>query len=319
MFKPHFYDANKVGTLFLPRFPEVEKEADTLNIPASTSDPLGRRVALMIIDMQVDFCHKDGTLYVPGAEDDIRRAIAMILANMDKITSIFASLDSHLLFQIFYRTWWQLQNKQKPDVFTEIYKDTRPSHSLAKSIEQNEIRAILDPINSINYTGTMLTQANKPLCIWPYHTMLGTPGQALDPALFEVLAYHAFSRKSQLNFLQKGQIPQTEMYGILSPEVKIPKHPQGGFNTDFLNILMKHDIVYVLGQAKSHCVLETLRQIHDFFTKTDPTVLNKLFIVEDCMSSVKHPAIDFEAIANAQFDKFRASGINIVKSVDVKL
>jgi nicotinamidase/pyrazinamidase len=318
MFKPAFYDPSKVGQLYLPRFAEVEAEADKLSIASSASDAIGHRHALMIIDMQIDFCHANGSLSVPGALADIGRLIDFILNNMDKLTSIFASLDSHLLFQIFYRSWWRLANGQKPDIFTEVYKESKPAptHPLMKSVNDGDISPMLDPINSINYAGTLLKQANKPLCIWPYHTELGTPGQALDPALYEILAFHTFVRKSQLNFLQKGQIPQTEMYGILSPEVKIPKHPQGGFNTDFLNILMKHDKVVIAGQAKSHCVLESIRQIFNFFINTDKDVLKKVYVLEDCMSSVKHPAIDFEAIATAEFDKFRKSGINIVKSTD---
>ena len=318
MLKPAFYDPNKIGQLYLPRFGEVEAEADKLNILSSSSDPIGHRIALMIIDMQVDFCHTNGTLCVPGALGDIGRLIDFILANMDKLTSIFASLDSHLLFQIFYRSWWRLQDGTKPGVFTEIYKDKKPtpSHGLMKSINDGDISPMLDPIKSMDYAETLLKQANKPLCVWPYHTELGTPGQALDPALYEILAYHSFARKSQLNFLQKGQIPQTEMYGILSPEVKIPKHPQGGFNTDFLNILMKHDKVVIAGQASSHCVLETIRQIYNFFITTDKDVLKKVYVLEDCMSPVVHPAIDFAAIVQTEFDKFRKSGINIVKSTD---
>jgi len=318
--RPSFYDASKVGTLFLPRINDVEKEADALKLPASAKDKPGNKVAMLIIDMQIDFCHQAGQLYVPGAEDDIRNTANFILDNVDKLTAIFASLDSHLLFQIFFRSWWQLQNGQKPDFFTEIYKDEPPQrHAFAKSINSGEIRPGIDPIASIDYTEKLMQQANKPLCIWTYHTLLGFPGQALDPALAEVLAFHSFARKSQLNFLQKGQIPQTEMYGILSPEVKIPTHKQGGFNTDFLNILAKYDKLIVVGEAASHCVLATLLQMHGFFMANDKSVLKKIVIFEDCMSPVSHPAIDFKSITEKQFDKFRSDGINIVKSVDYKL
>lgn len=319
MYVPSFYDDKLIGTLFLPRLDKVEAEADSMSIKASAVDKVGQRIALMIIDMQIDFCHKHGTLYVPGAEEDIQRLIQFILREIEKITSTFASLDSHLLFQIFYRTWWQLENNQKPDLFTEIYKDSPSNkHALAKSISDGDIKPLVDPLWSIDYAETLMNQANKPLCIWPYHTMLGTPGQALDPVLYEILALHAFARKTQLNFLQKGQIPQTEMYGVLSPEVKIPKHKQGGFNTDFLTMLMKHDKVIIAGQAKSHCVLASIYQIYEYF-KNDKETLKKVFILEDCMSSVQHPTIDFEKIAQDAFDTFRNSGINIVKSVDLIL
>lgn len=318
MNKPTFYDPTKIGTLYLPRLADIEAEAGKVSLPASATDRAGAKIALMLIDFQIDFCHKAGSLYVDGAERDIENVINFILVNLDKLTNVFASLDSHLLFQIFYRTWWQLQNGEKPDIFTEVYKEGG-SGPMAKSIENGDIRPVLDPVNSIGYTEKLMTQANKPLCIWPYHTMLGTPGQAMDPALYEVLAYHAFVRKTQLNFLQKGQIPQTEMYGILSPEVKMPNHPQGGFNTDFLNILMKHDKVIIAGEAKSHCVLASIMQIVEFFSASDPDVLKKIYILEDCMSSVQHPAIDFDAIATAEFDKFRNSGINIINSTDLDL
>lgn len=319
MYVPSFYDDKLIGTLFLPRLDKVEAEADSMSLKASASDKVGQRIALMIIDMQIDFCHKHGTLYVPGAEDDIRRLIQFILREIEKITSTFASLDSHLLFQIFYRTWWQLANNQKPELYTEIYKDSPTNkHALTKSISDGDVKPLIDPIWSIDYAETLMNQANKPLCIWPYHTMLGTPGQALDPVLYEILALHSFARKTQLNFLQKGQIPQTEMYGVLSPEVKIPKHKQGGFNTDFLTMLMKHDKVIIAGQAKSHCVLASIYQIYEYF-KNDKDTLQKIYILEDCMSSVQHPVIDFEAIAQNAFNTFRNSGINIVKSVDLTL
>jgi len=324
MYTPSFYDAKKVGSLYLPRFAEVEAEADRLSIPSAAMDKIGAKIVLMIIDMQIDFCHKDGTLYVEGAEDDIRRLITFILRNLEYLTSIFASLDSHLLFQIFFRSWWQLtQGAVKPELFTEVYKtiSAADKHVLAKSIDDGDIQAVLDPIKSIDYTEKLLAKANKPLCIWPYHTEIGTPGQALDPALYEILMFHAFARKAQLNFLQKGQIPQTEMYGILSPEIEIAKHKQGGFNTDFLNLLMKNDKVIVAGQAKSHCVLESLKQIYEFF-KNEPNareIFGKIYILKDCMSSVKHPTIDFEGIAVAEFDKFANEGFNIVDSVDLDL
>jgi nicotinamidase/pyrazinamidase len=307
-YKPSFYDASKIGTLFLPRIADVEKEADALSVSASVNDKT--KIALMIIDMQIDFCHKNGTLYVDGAEGDIERLITFILNNLDKLTTIFASLDSHLLFQIFYRSWWRAKNNLKPDVYSEIAK---------AAMDAGDFHAIIDPVKSIDYETALEANSKKKLMIWPYHTELGTPGQALDPSLYEILAFHSFARKSQLNFLQKGLIPQSEMYGILKPEVPVPGHKQGGFNVDFLNLLMKHDKLIITGQAKSHCVLESIIQIHDYFSKSNPDVLKKVYIFEDCMSSVKHPLVDFEAIAQAEFTKFKKAGMNIIKSVDFKV
>ncbi|MCZ7668324.1 MAG: hypothetical protein M5U34_14605 [Chloroflexi bacterium] len=56
--------------------------------------------------MQVDFCHADGSLYVPGSLGDMQRLIEFIYANAERITDITCSLDSHLPHQIFHPAWW---------------------------------------------------------------------------------------------------------------------------------------------------------------------------------------------------------------------
>jgi nicotinamidase/pyrazinamidase len=308
MVRPKFYDEKKVGTIYTPRFDEIVAEAATTPAIPSSKDRPGQRVAILDIDMQIDFCHEPvRRLYVPGAENDIRRSIEFILANFDKITTIFASLDTHLMYQIFYSEWWMNKKGEHPTPFTMITAD---------AVDKGEWMPTQDPINSINYVKSLKTQGNKDLCIWPYHTMLGTIGQALDPALFEIYFYHAKIRRTQTTFLQKGIIPQTEMYGILSPEVQIPTHPMGGFNTSFLKLVMDHDKTVIRGQAKSHCVLESLKQIYNYFINSNPEVLKRIYILEDCMSSVVHPAVDFEALTQVEFNTFRNSGINIVKSTD---
>jgi nicotinamidase-related amidase len=171
----------------------------------------------------------------------------------------------------------------------------------------------VNPVWSIDYLENLEKHANKPLCIWPEHTMLGTPGHALSPALYEVCYFHAIARKSQISFQVKGDIPESEMYGVFKPEVDVPQNLKGGINTNFLKILDKHDKIVIMGEAKSHCVLESIRQLVTFF-KDQPETLSKMYILEDCMSSVRHPMIDFEAIATAEFDKFKKQGVNIVKS-----
>jgi len=82
-----------------------------------------------------------------------------------------------------------------------------------------------------------------------------------------------------------------------------------------LNILGKYDKILVFGEAKSHCVLESLFQLTSFFDK-QPEILEKIFIYENCMSSVRHPTIDFEAIAKVEFARFKKKGLNIVTTND---
>src|SRR6185312_9217586 len=64
-----------------------------------------RRVHMLLIDVQKDFCFPEGTLYVAGrsgtgAIDDSRRIGEMIYRNHGAITDITTTLDTHLAYQI---------------------------------------------------------------------------------------------------------------------------------------------------------------------------------------------------------------------------
>lgn len=307
---PTFYDEKKIGTIYMPRMAEIQAEAEKAGLRSFAEDKM--KVALLIIDMQISFCHDlkvPDQLFVDGAQMDISNTIQFLFKNIEKITTVCASLDTHILYQIFYPMWWINEKGEHPAPYTII---------TVKDLETRVWKPIINPIWSIDYVKKLESEANKPLCIWPYHTMLGTIGNSLDPALYEVIFFHAVARKSQLKFEQKGIVPSSEMYGVFRPEVIVPNHSAGGFNTDFLNLLAKHDMVVGVGEAKSHCFLESVRQFTEFF-QDQPDVLKKFHILEDCMSCVKHPTIDFESITNTEFEKFKQAGINITNSKDLVL
>ncbi|MBN2532424.1 MAG: cysteine hydrolase family protein [Spirochaetales bacterium] len=306
MITPKFYNDKKIDEIYLPRFGEIKEEAYKLDIKPSAKDKAGEKTAALLIDFQIDFCNKAGSLYVPEAEIDISNSIQFILKNFEKITTVYPTLDTHIAFQIFYGLWWLDENNHHPAPFTIITKD---------DVEKGKYKPVVKPVWSLDYIKNLEDNANKPLCIWPEHTMLGTPGHALVPALYEICYFHSITRKSQTSFQVKGDIPETEMYGVFSPEVKVPQSSKGGINTNLLKILGTHDKIVVMGEAKSHCVLESIRQLVDFF-QDQPETLSRIYILEDCMSSVQHPDIDFEAIANKEFDTFRKKGLHIVKSTD---
>lgn len=299
-----FYDPNKLGKLFNPRLAEAIAEGQKANLTPSVNTT--RKVKLLIIDPQIDFIHQDGTLCVPGAIEDTKRTIEFIYNNADQISSIAVSMDSHIPFQIFYPTWWINDKGEHPAPFTMITQ---------KDVQAGIWKPVVDPVNSLRYIETLEQEAKKVLMIWPFHTMIGATGQAIEPSLMEAIVYHSVAKHYQPNFLAKGTIPQTEHYSILEPEVKVPSHPMGGLNTTFLDDLASNDLIYVAGQAKSHCVLETMYSITRYFTN-QPDVINKIRFLMDCTSSVKHPQIDFDAITNAELAKMEAKGVKLVTSKD---
>src|SRR6476469_2973608 len=84
-----------------------------------------KRVHLLLIDVQKDFCFPEGTLYVAGrsgkgAIDDSRRIAEFIYANLGAITDITTTLDTHLAYQIFFPSFWIDQAGAPPQPFRTI-------------------------------------------------------------------------------------------------------------------------------------------------------------------------------------------------------
>ncbi|WP_420628093.1 hypothetical protein [Candidatus Leptofilum sp.] len=301
---PSFYDPNRIGTLFYPDVATIAAEATAVGLKPAVEDK--EDVHLVIIDMQIDFCHEKGSLYVPGAIGDIQRTIEFIYNNAERITNITCSLDSHLPHQIFHPAWWADEAGNHPAPFTLITYD---------DIKQGKWRPLVAPVQSTNYVKTLEQEAKKQLTIWPYHVMIGSIGNALDPELFTAVLYHSIARKTQPTWLTKGSIPLTEHYSIIQPEVPVANHPMGGKNKPFLDTLSKADVVVIAGEAESHCVLETVEDLVEDFG-SQPEALQKIYFLRDCTSPVLHPDVDFHAIAQARFAEFEKQGVNFINSTD---
>jgi len=125
MTHPDFYSPEAVGTLYAPDVTAAAAAGRALNLSPASADKT--RTAVLLIDMQVDFIHEDGALSVPGAIADTRRTIEWIYANVGQITTIFASLDSHLPMQIFSPSWWVNAEGQAPQPYTVITAQCRYS------------------------------------------------------------------------------------------------------------------------------------------------------------------------------------------------
>lgn len=305
MTTPEFYDPARVGKLVAPNTAAAVNERRAANLTPSSND--ARRVLLLLVDAQVDFIHVDGALSVPGAVEDTRRTIEWIFEHAASITTIAASLDSHVPLQIFSPAWWVNAEGQHPQPYTVITNE---------DVVAGRWQPLYEPEWSLYYVSQLETQAKKQLMIWPYHTLIGTPGHSLSPSLYEAIAFHTSARQSQPVFLAKGSIPKTEHYSILEPEVKVPDQPLGNLNVAFLEMLATYDLVYIAGQAKSHCVLETVTSIMRYFSD-QPEIIGRLRLLTDCTSSVAHPEIDFDALANKTLARYAEQGLQLVLSSDV--
>jgi nicotinamidase/pyrazinamidase len=299
---PDFYDPERIGTLFYPDVAAIAADAMAAGLPPVSGDE--RDVHLVIIDMQVDFCHSQGNLYVPGALADIRRTIEFIYRNAARITHITCSLDSHLPSQIFTPVWWADEAGNHPAPFTII---------TWADVQAGIWRPLVEPEASLRYVRQLEQHHKKQLCIWPYHVQIGSIGHALDPELWSAVFWHSLARKTQPHWLTKGSVPLTEHYSILQPEVPVPTQPGGSKDRAFLEILDRADYVVIAGEAESHCVLETVEDLVEDF---QPAEVRRVFFLKDCTSPVLHPAIDFHALAVGRFAEFEQQGVNFITSTD---
>lgn len=266
------------------------------------------KIAVVLVDYQHDFVDPDGTLAVPGAREDVARFLSWFYANAPRITSLYASLDTHLPYQIFFSSWWQdAQTGEHPQPFTPIS---------AAEVQTGRWLPLFQPEWSISYVKKLAEQAQKDLMLWPHHTMQGTLGQMLVAPISEAIAWHSAARGTQPTYIAKGLTPRTEFYGIFGAEVHDPTEPASALNLPLLETIARHERIYIAGEAKSHCVLETARQLVAYLSP-QPEHLARLHILSDCTSSVQHPAVDFDALAEQELELMRQRGVQIVKSSDL--
>ena len=314
---PSFYDPQSAAELYVERTAMVARAAiqyrEHHNIRPSSSDET--RVAAFGIDVQVGFCLPGSSLFVPGAVEDTRRTLGWLYSNLDKITTLYFSLDTHHIRQIFHPAWWVDGAGNHPAPLTVIsVQDVREGRWIPVSHKER----------ALEYCEKLEASGKYVLTVWPYHTLLGGLSHALVPSMMEATIFHTIARGKQTHFEVKGTHPHTENYSVLSPEVReLEGCDVGDFNDDLFSSLMSHDRVYVFGQAKSHCVLSTLHDLEERIRDTDPALASKVYVLTDAMSPVPAPPIeplpqglDFPAIADAAMKRFEEAGFNIVSCGD---
>jgi nicotinamidase-related amidase len=244
----------------------------------------------------------NGALGVPNATKDVENMTRFIYDNMEKISSIAVSIDTHNPFQIFHPCWWIDENGNNPPPFTAI---------TLQDLDDGKWRAIINPIASRDYVENLEKDGKKVLVVWTYHCLQGTSGCSLENQFANIVYFHSVAKKSMTQRLVKGQDPLSEMYGIIKPEYDKKNY----INIDFLNKIEKFDKIIIGGEAKSHCVLESIKQILEHY-QNNVEVTKRIYILEDCMSVIP----TFEQPTEEAFEEFKNKyNVNIIKSTDLKL
>lgn len=288
---------NDIGSQINPiSLNDILKKANEENLAPAAKNK--ERVLFLGIDVQQDFMD-NGALGVPGAHGDVERMTQFIYNNMDKIANIAVSIDTHTPHQIFHPCWWIDENGNNPAPGTPI--------SLV-DLGSGKFRPVINPKKSREYVEHLEKYGKKTLVVWSYHCLQGTSGAALENQFANMVYFHSVAKKAVTQRLVKGMDPLSEMYGIIRPEYDTDNY----INIEFLNKLEEYDKIVIAGEAKSHCVLESIKQILEYYAN-NPEITRKVYILEDCMSSIP----SFETVTEQTFNDFKKKyHVNIVKSTD---
>lgn len=325
---PRHFDADAVGQVWRVEYEERAQEAEEWardhDLRPAAHDAF--RICLVAVDVQNTFCIPGFELFVggrsgTGAVDDNRRLCEFVYRNLDAISQIVPTLDTHHAMQIFHAIWLVDEDGDHPAPYTLVSAQDveagrwrmNPKVAPALGLDPDYAQRHLE-----HYTRRLAEGGKYDLTIWPYHAMLGSIGHALVSAVEEAVFFHTIARTSQPDFQVKGDNPLTEHYSMLGPEVTEGPDgdPLGAKNTALVEKLISFDLVIVAGQAKSHCVAWT---IDDLLTdeRARMELAPKTYLLEDCTSPVVVPGeIDYTDEADAAFVRFADAGMHVVSSTE---
>ncbi len=228
---------------------------------------------LLIIDAQFDFCNPAGTLFVPGADQDVLRIAGLLETKSSAIDDVIVTLDTHQVLDISHPGFWKDAEGRNPDPFTPI---------TLNEVRSGRWKPLWEEEWVISYLESLEKQDQFTHFIWPEHCVLGTAGNALEPVLAAALRDRArLTGRNHLTVI-KGLNPFTEHFGIFEAQVPMGGDPDTQLNRQLLAQLDEYDNILVCGEARSHCVATSIRQI----LKYAPELIPRITLLTDCMSDV---------------------------------
>jgi len=259
------------------------------------------KIELLIIDPQYDFCDPNGSLFVAGADDDMTRLAAMVTRIKNKLDDIHVTLDSHHLVDIAHPIFWLTSVGVNPDPFTIITND---------DLNKGLFRTTYPPMQSraSEYVKSLEDNGRYPLCIWPPHCLIGSYGGAVVSSLYESLLNWE-KDFAIVDYVTKGSNFWTEHYSAVQADVPDSEDPDTQLNMRLIETLQNADIILLAGEARSHCLANTVIDIANNFGEEN---IKKMVLLEDATSDVA----TFESVGEDFVKTMVARGMQISTTVD---
>jgi len=330
---PPFADPSAADRVFrvpyAERAGEARRWAEVHDLRPAARD--ARRVGLLLVDVQNTFCLPEHELFVGGrsgrgAIEDNERLVAFLYRNLDRISQVVATFDTHSAVQIFHPAFWVDEKGEHPAPHTVVSVEDvergrwRVNPAVADTVAPRpgyDVRAW-----ALHYVRRLHEGGKYPLVVWPYHAMLGGIGHALVSTVEEAVFVHQVARQSPARFEIKGRHPLTENYSVLSPEVTADASGERIAlpNEALVEHLLGFDALIVAGQARSHCVAWTVEDLLRAIEARDPRLARRVYLLDDCSSPVVVPGVvDFTEPAEAAYARFATAGMHRVLSTEAAL
>lgn len=259
-----------------------------------------KKTHLITIDPQNDFCDPKGALTVAGADQDMVRLAAFISANQPRISEIHCTLDSHQVIHIAHPIFWKNSKGESPAPFTPI----------SSADVKNGTWAPFHPglqAHAQNYVDTLEKNGRYGLLIWPPHCLIGSWGHSVVPAVSQALIDWETKTVNRVGFITKGSNFLTEHYSGVMADVPDDSDNTTKLNTALIDTLMEADEILITGEALSHCVANTVRDIANNFGDEN---IKKFVLLEDTSSSVS----GFESMGEDFVKEMVGRGMRLTKT-----
>lgn len=124
-------------------------------------------------------------------------------------------------------------------------------------------------------------------------------------------ALHAWEERfAMVDFITKGSNPWTEHFSGVRAEVPDPADPSTQVDPGFIRTLEEADVILMAGEALSHCLANTVRDIADELSA--PEYVQKIHLLADASSSVP----GFEALGDAFVREMTARGMQLTTTTE---
>ncbi len=256
-------------------------------------------LGLFVIDPQNDFCDPKGSLFVPGASEDMARLHAWARPRIDDFATMIVSMDQHHVWDISHPSFWRDADGARPAPFTQITPE-----DLEKGLWRPDLSALMSKI--AGYLKSLKELGRYSHTIWPEHCLVGSWGANLCAPIFELCKEFESRRQRPVTYFMKGLNANTEHFSVVKAEVPNPEDGHTMVNQELLKIVADPalDDVYVAGEALSHCVAATIEDLLD----EAPQLAAKLVLVRNATSAVP----GFEEQAREKLASFEARGVRMI-------